>query len=43
MDPISAALIAAQAAGAAAGVAEVGKNLIGDAYQALKVLCFTHK
>ena len=38
MDPITAAIAVAAAAGVAAGVTEAGKKLIGDAYEALKAL-----
>jgi hypothetical protein len=36
MDPVSAAIVAALAAGATSGVTEVGKNAVTDAYNALK-------
>ena len=36
MDPITAAIVAALAAGVAAGATEVGKKVIVDAYDALK-------
>ena len=36
MDPITAALVAALAAGVLSGTTEVGKNLLVDAYNALK-------
>ncbi len=36
MDPITASLVAALAVGAAAGITETGKQLIPDAYNALK-------
>ena len=36
MDPITAALVAALAAGVLSGTTEVGKNLLVDAYTALK-------
>ena len=36
MDPITAAILAAVAAGATAGLTEVTKKAIGDAYEALK-------
>jgi HetE-like protein len=36
MDPITAAIVAALAAGALSGVTEVGKNLLVDAYNGLK-------
>ena len=36
MDPISAAIVAGLAAGVAGGATEVGKKVIGDAYNALK-------
>lgn len=38
MDPISTAIIAALTAGVVGGVSDVGKKLIGDAYEAIKVI-----
>jgi hypothetical protein len=36
MDPVSATIVAALAAGVTSGVTEVGKNAVTDAYNALK-------
>jgi hypothetical protein len=38
MDPVTTAIVAALAAGAASGVTEAGRKAIADAYEALKTL-----